>query len=92
MKFYDSTLDFHARFVANTTITEPTILYLNEDYWYTNGYTIQLSSPTGRILIQGTDFSLDLSQHNYAKILITNTRFNNQAINIVVAGVQEEEE
>lgn len=92
MKFYDATLDFHARFVANTTIAQPTVLYLNEYYWYPNGYTIQLSSSTGRILAQGTDFTLNLTSSNYAKVQITNTMYNNKVINVLVAAFQPDDE
>lgn len=87
MTFHDTTSDFLARFIVQTSITEPTIAYLNEDYWYNTGFTLQLSTPTGRILQENVDFTLDLSQRSYAKFVITNTKLNGQSINVLVSVV-----
>jgi hypothetical protein len=85
MKFNDATLDFHARFILNAFISEPTVAYLNQDYWYTNGFTIQLSTASGHILQQGIDYVVDTNQRNYAKIVVTNIHLNNQALDILVS-------
>lgn len=83
MKFLDETIDFLAAFTLDSTITDPSVLYLNAKYWYPTGYRLQLSVGN-TILKQDTDYTVDLSQANYAKILVTNARYNGYTVNILV--------
>ena len=76
MKFTDETSDFRASFIANTAIAQPTIVYLNGEYWYSTGYTLQVSTIRGQVLKEGVDYTLDASQPNYAKVLLTNSKLN----------------
>jgi hypothetical protein len=75
MRFHDATMDFLASFIANTSISLPTVAYLNLKYWYPSGLRLQVSS--GKTILKlGTDYTLDTSSANYYKILITNTSYN----------------
>jgi len=38
MNFNTNSGNFKARYTLNKAVTGPTVVYLNEDYWYPNGY------------------------------------------------------
>ena len=83
LRFLDLTQDFLAAFIVNTAVTEPTVAYLNQKYWYPMGLRFQLSQGK-TILKEGTDYTLDVSQVNYYKFNIVNTRYNGQTINVLI--------
>lgn len=90
MKFTDETSDFRASFIANTTISQPTVAYLNSQYWYPTGYTLQVSTIRGQVLKEGVDYTLDKSQANYAKVLLTNTKLNGQTVYITAQLIRDD--
>jgi len=48
MNFNVNTSDFTATFRLNASITLPTEIYINEQYWYPNNYTITISPENGK--------------------------------------------
>ena len=85
MQFSTQTSDFHAMFIVDTTIAEPTVLYKSDYYWYSTGFNINVVDSRNNILVAGKDYTIDLSQKNYARILVTNKAFNGQTLNIAVS-------
>ena len=77
MKFYPSSSWFILSLISNTTITDPTEIYLNEDIYYPNGFECEFSpegwSTWGRI-----------SNKNYISINYTSKAENNKEILISI--------
>ena len=44
MNFNSDTSAFTGTYTVNTDITAPTVVYLNSEYWYPNGYTYTLTA------------------------------------------------
>lgn len=59
-------------FAVDTSIKEPSILYWSREFWYTNGVSISLTDSQGNSLTEGTDYTLDLKDEPFAKLLVVN--------------------
>jgi len=81
MQFDTETGNFEGRFVVNTNIDQPTILYYNSEYWYSTGFTLVLYNGQDDIL-SASDFTVDFSQPNYARFTLTNPSLNGQTITV----------
>jgi len=42
MKFETSSADFYVTFIVSTDISEPTLLYRSDDYYYPGGYSLTI--------------------------------------------------
>ena len=59
-KFDMDSSDFTAEFTANTTIDAPTVIYVNQPYYYPTGYTYSLSATEDQMTV-------DISDNRYLK-------------------------
>lgn len=76
MKFDVTTVSFNAQFKVSTQISQPSVLFYSSEYWYPNGLNVRLTDASGNGLALDTDFTLDLSEQNYAKIQVINPAFD----------------
>ena len=80
MQFSTETSNFEARFEVNTDIKLPSVLYYNQQYYYTQGLNFVLYNAKDVVLTEGKDYTLDLTQPNYAKFTVINAALNGQTI------------
>ena len=62
LKFDYKTAQFTASFTVDTSVSQPSVIYWNDEYWYTNGINFSVTDASGTSLVQGTDYTLDLSE------------------------------
>jgi endoglycosylceramidase len=43
MSFNPQNANFELVFRSNTDVQQPTLIYLNEEWWYPNGYTVDIT-------------------------------------------------
>ena len=84
MEFSTESSNFEARYVVNTAIQQPSVLYYNPEYWYSTGFTLVLYSGFDQVLTEGKDYIVDLSQTNYAKFTVINQALNGQTLTVQV--------
>lgn len=91
--FNTKTAEFNARFVVDTSITEPTVIFWSQEFWYPQGFGMRLTDSNGKKLILDTDYSFNQHQGNYAKLLITNPSLNGQelSMNLIAKYIRLEE-
>lgn len=53
MEFSTESSNFEARFDVNTAIQQPSVLYYNQQYWYSTGFTLVLYSGFDQVLTEG---------------------------------------
>jgi Glycoside hydrolase family 5 C-terminal domain/Cellulase (glycosyl hydrolase family 5) len=76
MSFNTDTADFHARFIVDTSIPEPTIVYKSDEYWYPAGFKISIYDAEGKKLTpQNSDVIIEFVP-NYARILVVRESLN----------------
>lgn len=85
MKFYTSNRFFRAQFFVDTSITEPTNVYYNTEYWYTEGVDIRVFDQAGNTLSEANgDYKLDLTTSQQAKITVVKSSLNGQLLSLQV--------
>ena len=84
MQFSTETSHFEGRFQVNTDIKLPSVVYYNQQYYYTQGINFALYNGNDVVLTEGKDYTLDLSQKNYAKFTVINAALNGQTITVQV--------
>lgn len=82
MHFATETGAFTAKFTLEVTVDAPTIVYLNEDYWYPNGYDFH-------VFVEGVQapssaYTIDVSNKKYLSIKFSETSYSGQTITINV--------
>ena len=76
MRFNSETADFHASFVVDTTIPEPSILYKSDHFWYPNGFILSVYDSQGNALsVENGDYTLDIIP-NYARFAVVRQSLN----------------
>ena len=84
MKFNSTNANFDAKFVVNTLIQEPSVLYWSKAY-YPLGFNFNLYDSLGNLLsMSGGDYSLDLSNTNYAKFTVLKSSLNGQTLSLSI--------
>ena len=86
--FDASTGRLDARFTLDTMVDAPTVIYLNEEYWYPNGYTYQImvegaEAPIRAYFVDATDkqrLAIKFNDHSLAGKLIELSFFKNEDI------------
>ena len=67
--FFDrQTYAFEGSFVFDSNVKMPTTLFLNKDYFYTQGYELQLEAD-GKIVTEGFEVSELIPNHVEIKII-----------------------
>jgi len=77
MSFDPSTSNFQLTYNMNTTIQYPTIIYLNEAWYYPNGYTVAISPASAATWKSGGKNSILISAVSGTK--------NGQKLSVVIA-------
>lgn len=88
MRFNLETASFSGSFSVDTSISQPSILYWNKEFWYQEGIMLNLYDTHNRELISGKQFIVDTSTQNYIKFQITDESLNNQLIYISVVSIR----
>lgn len=78
MYFDKTSAVFTATYQVDTNVPAPTDLYFNQDYFYQNGYTLELYSE-GSVI---TDYEVDDLTQNHLYILIKNPSYLHKEISI----------
>jgi hypothetical protein len=76
MTFNRTTAAFSASFKVDTSITEPTVIYWSQEYYYPQGFELVFTDSQGKRLNFDSDYKLDQSIVNYTKILVINPALN----------------
>jgi hypothetical protein len=85
MKFNSTNANFDAKFVVNTLIQEPSIIYWSKAY-YPLGFNFNLYDSQGNLLsMSAGDYNLDLSNTNYAKFIILKSTLNGQTLSLSIS-------
>ncbi|KAF2069016.1 hypothetical protein CYY_009664 [Polysphondylium violaceum] len=71
MNFDPLSSDFQFKYYINTSISEPTIIYLNQEFYYSNGFTVNIT--TG-------DAMYKVVEPNNVYVIPTSTTINNSLI------------
>eukprot|EP00347_Sterkiella_histriomuscorum_P001400 403372181 len=71
---------FVAQYTLNTSISEPTEIFFNQDVYYPQDY--KLSILVNNASIEG--LSVDVSQKNYIKVLVKDPKFNGKTVTVVL--------
>lgn len=90
MKFDVSSVTFRASFTVNTSIPQPSVIYYSTEYWFPHGFSIKVTDGNGSGLAMYTDYSLDISEENYAKLRIINPKYDGTQINIYIEAQDSE--
>jgi hypothetical protein len=84
MKFNSTNANFDAKFVVDTSIQEPSILYWSKAY-YPLGFNFNLYDSKGTLLSMSSgDYSLDLSTTSYAKFTVLKSDLNGQTLTLSI--------
>ena len=79
MDFNENNCHFSLTYTVDTSIEAPTVLYMNQEYYYTTGYDLVLKS--GGQLVPTTSYSLKQSG-NFAEVIVTDTSYNGVDVKI----------
>ena len=84
MQFDVDSGNFESRFILDTTIAQPSVLYYNTEYWYPTGFNLTLYKlyKGYEEVLPASAYTLDLSQPNYAKFTIINPALYGQLITV----------
>ena len=80
--FDPETGDLSFDFTLDTNITEPSVAYLNEEYYYPKGVDIKIKADNGTYLTPEID-----QQGNYHSFMITDEALNGTLIRVSVSAV-----
>jgi len=75
--FSMETSDFAAEFIVNTAIDAPTVVYVNQPYYYEAGYDYKLSCEEEQVVV-------DTSDSRYIKFQVKDAALNGQKVTIEV--------
>jgi hypothetical protein len=76
-KFSMDSSDFTAEFTANTKIDAPTVIYVNQPYYYPSGYSYTLS-------VSNSQVSVDDSDSRYLKFQVTDPTLDGKTIKVQI--------
>ncbi|TNV80325.1 hypothetical protein FGO68_gene10517 [Halteria grandinella] len=90
MAFSVADASFKAQFRVNTGIQQPSVLYYSQEYWYPHGISVKITDTEGKGLDMYSDYTLDVSEANYAKITVINAKYNGQVLKMEVQAQDHE--
>ena len=79
MLFDPITSDFTCTFVLNTSITAPTVVFLSEEYYYSNGLVTKIRTPQGEVIETPIDYT-----SNFLTFTISDETLNGQTISVEI--------
>jgi hypothetical protein len=82
MTFDSKTSFFSSTYTVNTSIAAPTVVYLNTEYWYPNGYTYTLTA--NGVTPASKQYTVDSTDPQRLSITFTDKALHGQIINIAV--------
>jgi hypothetical protein len=83
MEFNITSGEFHANYTVNTTIQQPTVIYVNAEYHYTTGLVTEVRC--GEEVLYGgrNKKALEIKQaHNLLIIQVTDSNYNGKSIEV----------
>ena len=81
MNFNEDSGNFSHKFMVDIGVKAPTVLYLNQSYYYPAGYDIAITSE-GQTL--GTDAYEMTDSENFLEITITDTNLDHRLVTIKI--------
>lgn len=69
---------------VDTSIAQPSILYLSSEYYYRTGYTLTVIDKDGKT-VAASSYKITDIKHNYIGVQITNAQYNGQLITFKAA-------
>jgi len=66
---------FKGEFIVDSSISEPTVVYKSDEYWYPNGFNVEVTDANG-VALSSDEVSVEEIKHNYLGISITGDRLN----------------
>lgn len=75
MNFDMDSSDFEAEFTANFDINAPTVVYVNQPYYYPDGYNYTISASEDQIRVDVTD-------SRYLKVWVTDEDLHGETVKI----------
>lgn len=84
MKFNSTNANFDAKFVVDTSIQEPSVIFWSKAY-YPLGFNFKLFDSQGTHLSMSSgDYTLDLSSVSYAKFTVLKPSLNSQTLTLSI--------
>lgn len=81
MNFNTNTSDFTAVIKINTSISLPTEIYINEEYWYDSKFNINILDSNGKSIDNLSTKDTNMGIHTF---LLTDSQYNNALVTIEV--------
>lgn len=82
MTFDSKTAFFSSKYTVNTSIAAPTVVYLNTEYWYPDGYTYTLTA--NGVKPASKQYTVDSTDPQRLSITVTDKALQGNVINIEV--------
>lgn len=76
-KFKMESSDFTAEFTANIKIDAPTVIYVNQPYYYPSGYNYTLSATSSQVTVDDSD-------SRYLKFQVTDPALDGTTIKVEI--------
>lgn len=82
MNFNSATSAFAASYTVDTGIAAPTVVYLNTEYWYPNGYTYTLAANGSKPASK--QYTVDSTDPQRLSITFTDKKLSKAVVTITV--------
>lgn len=78
--FFDrQTYDFTGSFEFDSKVIQPTIIFINKDYFYQNGYSIEVTSGSNNVKFHTTETLI-----NHLNLFIDDESLSGKLIKVVI--------
>jgi hypothetical protein len=81
MRFNTTNGDFEAKFIYDSSVILPTVVYCSEQYWYSDGFELSLSDSDGNSLSK-SDYTVEWNDENYTSVNLINKALNGKVITL----------
>lgn len=82
-----TTAAFSAEFTVDTDISGNSVLYLNKQYYYPNGFNFTVASKETGAALTADQVSVDVSDDRYVKFLIKDTTLQGKTVLVQLAAL-----
>ena len=79
MNFNSTDGHFETQIRVNTSVQAPSVIYVNQEYWYQKNYRMKLSDEKGNILQVGEGNGVEIFnyQDKHISVYISNKNYDN---------------